>query len=364
MRLNNKLDQTIARRLEQLPIARKTTTKALNFLFKESLCWDPWILRDGDIYRLFYLQGPKDGPSMWWTEATIYGATSRDLNHWESSGVVLAPEPSNAWEAGRMLAGSAYKEDGVYYLFYSAAAAGSEIMNEAIGLATSTDGVHWHRYTKQPLVKPGANHPWYGSFYSHVLSGEGVWHFQWRDPYVVRDEKTGRYFMFLCAFLSQGVHERFRGCIGLAVADKITGPYEILPPAAVPMIEGTNEAIFYELERPQVIYRNDQYHLFFSCWKQGVNPKWLEKIGTEKISDSSLYWYVADDIAGPFRPVGEVPVCPGSEKTGMYGTNFLTIPGQPNDLIVYGWYSRLVSLGISPTARARWHHDSLTIHSL
>ena len=51
-----------------------------------------------------------------------------------------------------MLAGCAYKEGDVYYLFYSAAGNGDiESWHEGIGLATSTDGLHWQRYSTKNL---------------------------------------------------------------------------------------------------------------------------------------------------------------------------------------------------------------------
>jgi beta-fructofuranosidase len=332
--------------------------KAFFSLWSSYPSWDPWLLKDGDIYRLFYLLGAsQSGP--WWLEGKICGAVSTDLERWQDLGVILDTNPNSSWEAGRMLAGCTLKENGVYYLFYSAAGQGLEILNEGIGLATSIDGVHWQRGTKE-LIKPDLNHRWYGQFKRNLGDFEYD-HYQWRDPYVVKDPETGRYYMFICAYLKEGGAGKYRGCLGLAVADRIDGPYELLPPAATPMVEGTHESPFYEMERPQVIYRNGQYHLFFSCWVMWLNPKWLATVDLRWIKDTSLYWYVSDRITGPFKPVSQTPVVKGSERSGIYGTNFFPTPDHPDEFFAYGWYARRMTLGLSPSTRVLWSPDSIEI---
>lgn len=148
--------------------------------------WDPWILKDGDIYRLFYLVGPKD-TEVFWSTGKIHGAISSDLKHWQDLGAILEPDPNISWESGRMLAGSAYKEDGVYYLFYSAAGEGEPaLFYEEIGLAISSDGLHWQRYSPEPkylFSNLNERDRWYGKFKERF--------FFWRDPYIVKDYQTG-----------------------------------------------------------------------------------------------------------------------------------------------------------------------------
>jgi beta-fructofuranosidase len=156
--------------------------------------------------------------------------------------------------------------------------------------------------------------------------------------------------MFICAASQEREPSPFRGCVGVAVADSIVGPYELLPPACGPVIEGTKESIYIEMERPQVIYKNGKYHLFFSCWTHRLNPKWLEQVGQNKITDHSLYWYIS--------------VVPGSEKTEMYGTNFFLLrETNQEEFIAYGWHNLSFTLGISPSSfhRAYWNDDLLEI---
>jgi beta-fructofuranosidase len=363
MKLNSELDRRITRFIDSLPRGRNFSIKIARS-FKEQLTWDPWILSDGDIYRLFYLASPMiaDPLSPWWSEATIYGAISSDMKNWQDLGAILEPDPSNSLESQRMLAGSTYKENETYYLFYSAA--GKEDMwNEEIGLATSTDGIHWERQSHQSLFSNlDKREYWYGKYNFIGSDGKQITHRHWRDPYIVKEEQTGKYYMFICAVAKELAANQFCGCIAVAVANTIAGPYELLPPACMPILEGTSESIYTEMERPQVIYHFGKYHLFFSCWPHRLNPKWLHLVGQDRISESSLYWYVADNVTGPFKPVSKKPLVMGSEKTGMYGTNFFPLPNKPEEFIAIGWYHNLLSLGVSPSLfQVSWNQELIEI---
>ena len=310
--------------------------------------WDPWILKDGDRYRVYYLEGI-EGTDPWWSYSQISGAISTDLENWEPLGTLLEPEPTNDWESGRVCAGCTYEEDGIYYLFYSAG--GREIPhlhNEGIGLATSTDGIHFSRHSNQPLLMPELDDLWYER-------SNWTGHFHWRDPYLYKDIQTGKYYLFICA--SARATGNFQGSIGLAVADTITGPYQILPPA-IAISDEAEPWAYYHMERPQIIYRNGKYHLFFSCFKQFFNPDWLKTTQQKRINNSSLYWYVSDQLTGDYQPIDSQNfVVSGSETTGLYGTSLLQTSTNPEEYIAYGWYHRLHTLELSKTFRLQWQDE-------
>ncbi len=340
--------------------------------------WDPWVLLDHGTYRLFYLSGRTD-QDPWWKTSWICGATSTDFQRWHHTGPVIEPRESG-WESGRLFAGSTYKEKDTYYLFYSAASE-SDIASEAIGLATSKDGEHWQRLA-QPLLsmkdaltsdksRPQLN---YG--------GRCNWsdHLHWRDPYVVKATDSQKYYLFFCASLTGSA--LYQGGLGIAVADRLAGPYQLLPPAAGPLmvensevsaasIDGSVDWPFYHLERPQVIYFQNKYHLFFSCFKAFVNPLWLDKVGAENVTDSTLYWYVADSVTGPFKPAKPLPTVLGSESTGLYGTTFYPLEQGGNwrlletadeaEITVLGWYHEDYTLAVSQEFKAIWDNSGVRI---
>lgn len=354
--------RNIAQLIESLPYGKGTIANFWLSLQKSYYLWDPWILKDRDCYRMFYLAAPK--PSVdrpFWSQGTIYGAVSQDMRSWQPLGEILAPNPANEWEAGRMLAGCTYQENGTYYLFYSASGAGDLLGEERIGLATSTDGIHWQRRSNLPLFSSEEINQWYGK--SSLLLN----HLHWRDPYLVKDSNSGKYYLFICAYAKAGAPFPYRGCIGLAVADRVDGPYKLLPPV-VAAADEIEQWPFAEMERPQVIYRDGKYHLFFSCWPRYINPNWQygtaikpSPIDSKRISDSSIYHYVADSICGPFRPASTTPIVTGSEKTGMYGVNFFPAPNHAADSIACGWYYRLFTLEASPLFRVNWQQGSIAV---
>lgn len=318
--------------------------------------WDAWILKDEDIYRLFYLTGDRLA-NPFWSVGKIGAAISTDLQNWQWLGIIVEPDIASEWESGRMLAGSAYREDGIYYLFYGGSPPKPHILNEGIGLATSTDGLNWERRSHQFLK---LDERFYGSASPGIISTlyAGIQHYPWRDPYIVKEADTNKYYMFITACVKES-NSNFKGCIAVAVADRIDGEYEVLPPVAYPCISGTDEGIFYEMERPQVIYRHGLYHLFFSTHPTAINPKWLEQVGKDQITESSLYWYVSDRITGTFLPSKEKPIVKGSEKTNLYATNLIDDP--QGNLIAYGSHSLTPSIEVSPRWRVRWEKDDLEI---
>ena len=118
---------------------------------------------------------------------------------------------------------------------------------------------------------------------------------------------------------------------------------------------GVEDWPYYHLERPQVIYKNGKYYLFYSYFKMLMNPKWLQKVKHKRVTNSSLHCYISDRIDGAYEPINQDDlIVKWSEKTGMYGTNFLKTSTEPEEFIAYGWYHRLHALAISPTFRVIW----------
>ncbi|MEO0770623.1 MAG: beta-fructosidase [Cyanobacteria bacterium J06649_4] len=344
--------------------------------------WDPWVVYDGSLYQLFYLSGKTD-QDPWWKTSWICGGYSQDLQNWTHTGALLTPSAKPAWASGRIFAGSTYKENDRLYLFYSAASQ-QDIAKEAIGLATSSDGVHWEQ-SDNPLLS------WRDAKGICTENGVGyagrcnlAGHLHWRDPYVVKCPVTNKYYLFFCTSLTSSTH--YQGGLGVAVADKIVGPYQLLSPAAGPgvspiwtieslTIETSNadkeQWPFYHLERPQVIYFGGRYHLFFSCFKSSIDPLWLSTVGDHRVSDSTLYWYSSESITGPFKPTADLPVVAGSASTGLYGTTFFPKESKGDwskvnqadglEMAMLGWYHQDYSLSISQEFLGMWDKDELRI---
>jgi len=119
----------------------------------------PTVVRGPDgIWRLYYTGIGGHGSS---TTDGIGLLTSRDGAHWNvhPGNPVLQSEPG-AWDDEILEQGTAYA-NGTYWLWYSGWRGELQTSTViSIGLATSSDGIHWTRYAKNPVIAPGVPGSW------------------------------------------------------------------------------------------------------------------------------------------------------------------------------------------------------------
>src|SRR5262249_21099659 len=112
---------------------------------KYGTCFDISVLHEADAYRMWVSWRPKKSIAL---------VTSKDGIHWsEPPAVVFGPRPETAWEddINRPIV---LRKDDRYLLYYTGQAKG----HSAIGYATSTDGVTWKRMSDIPVLQ--ADQPW------------------------------------------------------------------------------------------------------------------------------------------------------------------------------------------------------------
>ncbi len=109
---------------------------------------DPRLVRMGDTYYLTYTGYNKK-------DAQLCLASSRDLIHWERKGVIL-PAYQGHWNVGWTKSGGIVPEkiDGKYWMYFLGTSADK---TDQMGLAYSTDLVHWDEATNTPVLprRPG-----------------------------------------------------------------------------------------------------------------------------------------------------------------------------------------------------------------
>jgi hypothetical protein len=82
----------------------------------------------------------------------------------------------SAWDSF-LLQFDVVKVNGKYFMFYSGSNTSSSNGTAQIGVATSTDGLNWTRYTSNPLLKSGIDtYDFYGLSDPTVLVENGTWH--------------------------------------------------------------------------------------------------------------------------------------------------------------------------------------------
>jgi predicted GH43/DUF377 family glycosyl hydrolase len=102
---------------------------------------------------------PSSGYKMWYVgssqKATAIGfATSSDGYAWtKHAGPVLTPGSAGAWDSAYVSLGGVIRNATVFTMWYVGGGL-TRFQNGAIGLATSTDGVNWTKYSRNPILKP------------------------------------------------------------------------------------------------------------------------------------------------------------------------------------------------------------------
>ena len=313
-------------------------------------------------YLLFYLQSVGHEEGKFWEHGDISGAVlGEDLSLLQDLGVMLTPESNEWWKSHRLLAGQIWFQDDSIYLFYGGTPDHPHILQESVGWCKGKIQDDWSIEwgESQPLEFIG-----WDNYYEHSpnLDFPDLPHLQWRDPWIVFDQ--GQYWMFVSAS-AQTSSSFYKGCVGLAVADHLEGPYTILPPAAFPCMQnGAGEqGLVTECERSHVIYKNGMWHLFFSVWKNHTNPEWLKQLGAEgdAMADSSLHHYISSNLQGPYAPASEVPIVKGSSQTGLYATqiyetHFSPGPGLEKESIAYGLALENFTLDVSGQWGVQWEN--------
>ena len=129
-------------------------------------------------YHFFYQHYPYDtqwGPMHWGH------VVSKDLAHWKHLPVALAPDQKyDIGYTGGCFSGSGIEKDGKFYLIYTAHYETKDgKRNETQALAVSSDGIHFEKSKKNPIIK--------------VPKGNDFSAVDFRDPKVW--EHDGKYYL-------------------------------------------------------------------------------------------------------------------------------------------------------------------------
>jgi len=111
---------------------------------KLGTCFDVAVLKDKDCYRMYFSWRPKRSVAI---------VESSDGIHWGEPRIVLGPNPQSGWE-GRINRPVVVKRKDEYDMWYT----GQSRDRSWIGYATSDDGVTWKRTSDKPVLS--AEEPW------------------------------------------------------------------------------------------------------------------------------------------------------------------------------------------------------------
>jgi len=156
--------------------------------------------------------------------------------------------------------------------------------------------------------------------------------------------------------------------VAVTVAENITGPYKILPPAVdiTVKLNGKKQQALGEIGRIQIIYNKEfnKYYMLFSCWPFYVNQdfvRFCRSIG-HSITKSTIYIISSDQVTGTYRFDPDFPVVINSEQTGRYGSYMITqeIDGD-GESILAGWVPEHFTVCISDEYRVTWEEGKIKV---
>jgi beta-fructofuranosidase len=204
--------------------------------------WDFWFAQPGDDeVHVFYLQAPRalGDPDARHRNATIGHAVSSDLRTWRVLPDALHPGPPGAFDDLATWTGSVLRHDGRWHMLYTGVSRDEAAAVQRVGLASSEDLVTWERHGMVCEADPAR----YGTA-------------DWRDPWVVWDEDTGRFHMLVTATAADGPADA-RGVIGHAWSQDLRS-WEVGAPVMAP-------GELRQLEVPQLVHLGGAWRILFSA---------------------------------------------------------------------------------------------------
>jgi beta-fructofuranosidase len=240
--------------------------------------WDFWLVTDADAYHIFYLQAPRSlgNPDLRHHAATIGHAVSSDLRTWTALPDAMGAGDPGSFDDLATWTGSIVWAGEAWMLFYTAISSRDHGRVQRIGAARSSDLISWQRVDGLVLE---ADPRWY------EVSGDDE--AAWRDPWAFRDERTGRYHLFITARVNHGPADG-RGVIGHAWSDDLFR-WTVGSPVSEP-------GEFFHLEVPQVAYIGDRYRLFFCTPEWAHSEARLARPGVHR--QGGTHYLVAEDLLG------------------------------------------------------------------
>jgi predicted GH43/DUF377 family glycosyl hydrolase len=119
--------------------------------FDCSACMNPFVLRQGDEYFMYYAGGDKNGGR----RVCLAIASVDDITNWKRLGPLFENGKEGAFDSGWCVLPCLHFINGQWHLYYSGRVpqyTGLQSFS-GIGLATSDDLLHWTKYSDEPILR-------------------------------------------------------------------------------------------------------------------------------------------------------------------------------------------------------------------
>ncbi len=132
--------------------------------------FDNFVIYEDGIYKMWY---------SWRPVTCIVYAESKDGQNWTLPKVVLTYDEESEWECSEVSRPTLIHKDGIYHMWYTGHKWCGRYSTSVICYATSTDGLHWHKYGEPVML---CTQPW---------EREMIW-----CPHVIWEEEEKKYKMW------------------------------------------------------------------------------------------------------------------------------------------------------------------------
>ena len=125
--------------------------------FDATRCMNPWVVRDGETYRLFYSGGGVDGKQ----RIGVATALIDDLTKWTRVGPLFETGAPGSFDAQWCVLPHVVRmSDQRWHLYYTGNAGRGSGLSAfpGIGVATSPDGIAWTRRAEKPVLVRSGEH--------------------------------------------------------------------------------------------------------------------------------------------------------------------------------------------------------------
>lgn len=232
--------------------AAQTWTKyASNPVITERGSYQPEIVLVGGTYHMFYtFRAPAGGP---YTTFEVRHRTSADGITWSAATTVLTAGAAGAWDDAGVFVDSVIFDAGVFKMWYTGRQTVPPPTKNAIGYATSPDGITWTKHAGNPVLTVGAPASWDSQFV--------------REAAVVKVGST--YHMWYAGTAAWPVFS-----IGYATSpDGLTWTKNAANPVLGPGAPGSwEDATVYA---PQVVHQGGYFHMWYSAGDGASNNTWV-----------------------------------------------------------------------------------------
>ncbi|MBI2191630.1 MAG: hypothetical protein HYU36_06580 [Planctomycetes bacterium] len=290
---------------------------------REHRIGDITIVRVGEEYHLFTEQTPLDPGGGIAGRRTVGHAVSRDLLRWEELPAAFGCGPAGDFDAYSIYHMDVFLHRGTWYLFYTGLDRPGPGQQQAIGLATSRDGMRWEKHPANPVLRadPRCYEPSLPREATYQEKDFGrLW---FRDPCVISAGPDGPFGMIVVA---RDVRQPpdVRGCLAWATSKDLVR-WEAHPPLYSP-------GRFHTIETPSLFRHEGRHYLVFM-----THPGWgVPVMATDPYQTAGDFYAVSErGWTGPYeRPADEVVVAAhGTLRMG----GARTVEGPGGERYLYGW---------------------------